>query len=258
MPWCPIRFRVDARKHAALRPFEHVVYPCPTVFQLPPSEEPLPIQQIYRLLAENERRNQQIIEDVVAAVREGRSPILLTERTSHADCFAAALEGRVQNIVSLKGGQGIKQRRKVAAQIAEISTGIDRVLIATGRYIGEGFDDTRLDTLFLTLPVSWSGTLQQDVGRRHRLHAGKTEARVCDYVDEAVPMLSEMYRKRIRGYSAVGYRITDGLRRGTPPKGNETTSAPCLPPPQICRKSGEAGNLLAKPSGNAAGTHVSL
>jgi superfamily II DNA or RNA helicase len=228
------------------------------VFQLPPSEEPLPIQQIYRLLAENERRNQQIIEDVVAAVREGRSPILLTERTSHADCFAAALEGRVQNIVSLKGGQGIKQRRKVAAQIAEISTGIDRVLIATGRYIGEGFDDTRLDTLFLTLPVSWSGTLQQDVGRRHRLHAGKTEARVCDYVDEAVPMLSEMYRKRIRGYSAVGYRITDGLRRGTPPKGNETTSAPCLPPPQICRKSGEAGNLLAKPSGNAAGTHVSL
>ena len=225
MPWCPIRFRVDARKHAALRPFEHVVYPCPTVFQLPPSEEPLPIQQIYRLLAENERRNQQIIEDVVAAVREGRSPILLTERTSHADCFAAALEGRVQNIVSLKGGQGIKQRRKVAAQIAEISTGTDRVLIATGRYIGEGFDDARLDTLFLTMPVSWSGTLQQYVGRLHRLHAGKTEVRVYDYVDEAVPMLSKMYRKRIRGYTAVGYSIKDGLWRGNPSEGNEPTSA---------------------------------
>lgn len=221
----PIRFRVDARKHAALRPFEHVVYPCPTVFQLPPSEESLPIQEIYRLLAENERRNQQIIEDVVAAVREGRSPILLTERTSHADWFAAALEGRVQNIVSLKGGQGIKQRRKVAAQIAEISTGTDRVLIATGRYIGEGFDDARLDTLFLTLPVSWSGTLQQYVGRLHRLHARKTEVRVYDYVDEAVPMLSKMYRKRIRGYTAVGYSIKDGLWRGNPSEGNELTGA---------------------------------
>ena len=221
----PIRFRVDARKHAALRPFEHVVYPCPTVFQLPPSEEPLPIQEIYRLLTENQHRNLQIIEDVVAAVREGRSPILLTERTSHADWFAAALEGRVQNIVSLKGGQGIKQRRKVAAQIAEISTGTDRVLIATGRYIGEGFDDARLDTLFLTLPVSWSGTLQQYVGRLHRLHAGKTEVRVYDYVDEAVPMLSKMYRKRIRGYTAVGYSIKDGLWRGNPSEGNELTSA---------------------------------
>ena len=205
----PIRFRVDPKKHAALRPFQHVVIPRGTVFQLPPSPKPRPIQELYRLLADNPRRNAQIVEDVLSAVKAGRSTILLTERTSHADWFATALQNKVKNVVVLKGGRGVKQRRAAAAQLESIAEATERVIVATGRYIGERVDDSRLDTLFLALPVSWRGTLQQYVGRPHRLHAGKIEVRVYDYIDGAIPMLSNMFLKRRRGYEAVGYTIRD-------------------------------------------------
>jgi superfamily II DNA or RNA helicase len=208
----PVRFRVDARKHAATRPFDHVVIPCPTCFQSPPGVE-LPIQQLYAELIANERRNAQIIRDVLAAVAEGRSPLVLTERKSHADALACALRGKVTHVVVLQGGQDAKARAAVASELAAILQDTPRVIIATGRYIGEGFDDSRLDTLFLALPISWRGTLQQYVGRLHRLHAGKTEVRVHDYIDGAVPMLSRMFHKRRRGYEAVGYTIRDDSSR---------------------------------------------
>jgi very-short-patch-repair endonuclease len=81
------------------------------------------------------------------------------------------------------------------------------VLLATGRLAGEGFDDARLDTLFVTLPVSWHGTVAQYAGRLHRLYAGKREVRVIDYADLNVPMLARMFDRRCRGYEAVGYQI---------------------------------------------------
>ena len=82
-----------------------------------------------------------------------------------------------------------------------------RVILATGSYIGEGFDDARLDTLFLSMPISWKGTLQQYVGRLHRLYDAKRIVRVYDYVDSNVQMLARMYARRLKGYSAIGYRI---------------------------------------------------
>ena len=107
----------------------------------------------------------------------------------------------------LHGGTGVKETRAVAARLAGIPEDEDRVLLATGRYIGEGFDDSRLDTLFLTLPVSWRGTIAQYVGRLHRLHDGKTEVRVYDYADLNVPMLARMFDRRCAGYEAVGYTV---------------------------------------------------
>ncbi len=204
----PIRFQVDARKHAAARPFDHVVVPCPTCFQVPPGVE-MPIQQLYADLAINVRRNRQIVSDVLKAVSEGRSPLVLTERTAHADLLAAAIREMTSGVVVLKGGQDTKSRAATTASLAAIPGEAPRVLIATGRYVGEGFDDSRLDTLFLAMPISWRGTLQQYVGRLHRLHDGKTEVRVHDYIDGAVPMLSRMFEKRRRGYEAVGYTILD-------------------------------------------------
>jgi superfamily II DNA or RNA helicase len=83
------------------------------------------------------------------------------------------------------------------------------VIVATGRYLGEGFDDARLDTLFLTMPISWRGTLAQYAGRLHRLHAAKREVIIYDYVDQDEPMLAKMAGKRQAGYSALGYRVTE-------------------------------------------------
>ena len=102
---------------------------------------------------------------------------------------------------------GARQRRETARRLEEIPETEERVLIATGRYIGEGFDDPRLDTLFLTMPISWRGTLAQYVGRLHRLHPEKREVLVYDYVDEAVPLLKRMSGKRVRGYRSLGYSI---------------------------------------------------
>jgi len=164
-------------------------------------------QQLYRELIADDERNQLICDEVVQAVREGRSPLVLTERKEHLDCLAARLSSRVRHVVVLSGGLRPKQAQAVVARLAAISKNDERVLLATGRYIGEGFDDARLDTLFLTLPVSWRGTIAQYVGRLHRLCDGKREVRVCDYADLNVPMLARMFDRRCRGYEAVGYAI---------------------------------------------------
>jgi len=207
----PIRYRVNAKAQALARPFKHVVIPRPTNFRLPPATEKPEIHVIYAALAADNARNDLIAIDLVRTIKAGRSPILLTERTNQVDEFATRLAGLAKHIVVLKGGMGAKQRRVVAEQLAAIPNDEERVLLATGRYIGEGFDDARLDTLFLAMPISWRGTLQQYVGRLHRLHDSKREVIVYDYVDGCVPVLSAMYSKRVRGYEAVGYQIQETI-----------------------------------------------
>lgn len=207
----PIRYRVNAKEQALARPFKHVVIPRPTNFRLPLTAEKPEMHALYAALAADKSRNDLIAVDLVRAIKAGRSPIFLTERTNQVDEFATRLAGLAKHIVVLKGGMGAKQRRAVAEQLVAIPNDEERVLLATGRYIGEGFDDARLDTLFLAAPISWRGTLQQYVGRLHRLHDNKREVIVYDYVDGAVPVLSAMYAKRVRGYEAVGYQIHDGL-----------------------------------------------
>lgn len=203
----PFRYRVNAKEQALAQPFKHIVVPRPTNFRLPSVTDKPEMHALYAALATDKVRNDLITVDLVRAIKAGRSPILLTERTGHVDEFVRRLTGLVKNIVVLKGGMGVKKRRTVAEQLAVISNDEERILLATGRYIGEGFDDARLDTLFLAMPISWRGTLQQYVGRLHRLYDSKREVIVYDYVDGAVPVLSAMYAKRVRGYEAVGYKI---------------------------------------------------
>jgi hypothetical protein len=140
-----------------------------------------------------------------SALAEGRSPILLTERKDHLEYFAHRLRGNARHLVVLRGGMTPTERRAAFATLAAIPDDEPRLVLATGRYIGEGFDDARLDTLFLAMPVSWKGTLVQYTGRLHRLYPGKTEVRICDYVDREIPMLHRMFEKRLRGYRAIGY-----------------------------------------------------
>jgi len=135
--------------------------------------------------------------------------LLLTGRTDHLKYFDRKLAGKVNNVFMLKGGMGKKQRRSIAEAIAAVPECEPRVILATGSYIGEGFDDARLDTLFLAMPISWKGTLQQYVGRLHRLHDAKRVVRVYDYVDSNVLMLARMYARRLRGYGLIGYTIRD-------------------------------------------------
>ncbi|HOP80636.1 MAG TPA: restriction endonuclease subunit R, partial [Armatimonadota bacterium] len=204
----PIRYRDNARDQAALRPFEHKLIVRRTDFRLPLElsvQEKPPIQDIYSAIVEDTRRNDMILDDVITAVEQGRSPVVITERKEHLEFLAAELSKAVKNVIVLKGGMGARQRKAVAEELAAIPDTEERVIVATGRYLGEGFDDARLDTLFLTMPISWKGTLAQYAGRLHRLHAGKNEVRIYDYADPNVPMLARMYEKRLRGYRAIGY-----------------------------------------------------
>ena len=201
----PVRYSIEAKSPAGRRPFEHRLVVRETGFRLSGPEAAPGIQAIYAALASDERRNELILNDTIRALQEGRSPILLTERKDHLEYFAARLGDVARHVVVLHGGMGAKAHRAVRAQLAAIPTNEERVVLATGRYIGEGFDDARLDTLFLAMPVSWKGTLVQYTGRLHRLHPGKHEVRIFDYVDREVPMLLRMFGKRLRGYRAIGY-----------------------------------------------------
>lgn len=202
----PLRFNLSAREAAELSPFQHLVSPRHTGFRMPLDGADLTIHDAYTALVTNEERNQQIARDVIQAVREGRTPLVLTNRTDHLERLASGLS-EIPHVVILRGGMGKKQRQAAAETLASIPDGTPRVLLATGSYIGEGFDDSRLDTLFLTMPISWRGTLQQYVGRLHRIHQGKKVVRVFDYVDAQVPMLGRMYEKRMKGYRAIGYEM---------------------------------------------------
>jgi superfamily II DNA or RNA helicase len=218
----PVRFAIDPKSEAARRPFEHRLICRETSFCAPGLGSNAGIQELYAAMATDGRRNELILNDVIGALEQGRSPILLTERRDHLEYFATRLRGFTRHLVVLQGGVTAKARREAKAQLAAITRDEERLILATGRYIGEGFDDARLDTLFLAMPVSWKGTLVQYTGRLHRLSPGKHEVRIYDYVDRAVPLLGRMFEKRLRGYRAIGYAREETPVVPTPPHAEPT------------------------------------
>jgi superfamily II DNA or RNA helicase len=205
----PVRFTVDAKSDAARRPLERRLIVRDTAFAAPIRAARATIQDLYAALVADEKRNELILNDVITSLEVGRSPILLTERKDHLEYFAERLRKFARHLVVLHGTMSARRRSAAREQLAAIPPHQERLVLATGRYIGEGFDDARLDTLFLALPVSWKGTLVQYAGRLHRLHPGKTEVRIFDYVDREVPMLRRMFERRLRGYRAMGYAHCD-------------------------------------------------
>jgi superfamily II DNA or RNA helicase len=206
----PVRHRVDAKQQADARPFSHHVIVRPTGLRSMAEPDPdrrLEYQNLCAEIMRSQQRNQMIRDDVAAALREGRSPLVLTERTEHVAVLADLIRPHAPHLIILQGGMGRKSLREAIAQLAAVPESESRVVIATGKFVGEGFDDSRLDTLFLTMPVSWRGIIAQYAGRLHRLHDGKREVRVHDYADLDIPMLSRMFDKRCAGYEAVGYTI---------------------------------------------------
>ena len=176
---------------------------------LPPPEIPpdSPIQDVFRILVNDPSRNRRIAGDVLAAYREERKVLVLTERTNHLPLLREALGAEAENCFVLHGRLSKKQRAAVFAKLDALKDSDARVLLATGRLIGEGFDHPPLDTLVLAMPISWKGTLQQYAGRLHREHAHKQDVRIYDYAELDQPQLTRMWERRLRGYRAMGYRI---------------------------------------------------
>jgi superfamily II DNA or RNA helicase len=198
----PIR-HIAARPDTA--PSQLEVWPV----HLPAPEIPAdsPIQEMFRILANDAARTRRIAGDVLTAYREGRKVLLLTERTDHLPLLHEALGDEVEQCFVLHGRLSKKQRAAVFAELDSLDDSAPRVLLATGRLIGEGFDHPPLDTLVLAMPISWKGTLQQYAGRLHREHADKRDVRIYDYIETDQHQLARMWDKRQRGYRAMGYLI---------------------------------------------------
>lgn len=160
------------------------------------------IQEILSAVAADTERTRQIATDVLGELVDGRYPLVLTERREHLSAIAELLEAATDRIVVMHGGMGVRARRRADDMLSSQGP---RVVLATGRYIGEGYDDPRLDTLMLAMPIAWKGTMTQYAGRLHRHHDAKHEIRIIDYVDHAVPVLRRMYAKRQRAYATLGY-----------------------------------------------------
>ena len=206
----PIRYQVDAKEQAQKRPFDHAVIPRFTSFAQPVThEKPWSITEAYTAMQSDDARNQVIVSDVLESSRAGRTPIVLTERYDHAKILASLLLEHSDNVVLLSGKGSAKEKRDLLEQLAQTDSDAPLILVATGKYVGEGFDLPRLDTLFLAMPVSWKGTLAQYAGRLHRSYEGKQEVLIYDYVDFRIPMLERMYHKRLSGYAAIGYIVRD-------------------------------------------------
>lgn len=169
------------------------------------------IQDVSSRMIEDTERNAQIVEDVLTTLDEGRFPLILTERREHLETLARLLDGKVENLFQLHGGIRQKGRTEVFERIHECPNDACKAILATGSYIGEGFDEPRLDTLFLTMPSSFKGKIVQYAGRLHRYHKDKDDIRIYDYVDKRVSVLERMFHRRLKTYRALGYEIrTEG------------------------------------------------
>lgn len=204
----PIRFSADARSQIARQTFDRYLIPRFTTFR-PLSDDTPAFAVLLERLAEDEVRNRLIVEDVNKALAMGRTPIIMTGRTAHVSVLAKMLEPFCENVFCLTGTGTAKEKREAMQKLHGVPSDEQLVIIATGKYVGEGFDYPRLDTLFLALPISWKGLVAQYAGRLHRENEGKKDVRIYDYIDIREPLCDSMYRKRLKGYASIGYRTID-------------------------------------------------
>ncbi len=208
----PIRFSADAKAQIQKQSFQRYLVPRFTTYRSI-TDDKQSFTTLSQSLAESEIRNSLIVEDVRQAVAVGRTPIILTSRTSHVKVLADTLSQHVTHVIQLTGLGTVKEKREALQILHTIPETEPLVIVATGKYVGEGFDYPRLDTLFLALPISWKGLVAQYAGRLHRENEGKTDVRIYDYVDIHESVCESMYRKRLKGYAAIGYRV---LSKETP------------------------------------------
>ncbi|MEG2332550.1 MAG: DEAD/DEAH box helicase family protein [Bacteroides sp.] len=201
-----IRYSADAKMQMASQTFERLLIPRFTSYRELADEKAMYVQILQRM-ADDNYRNRLIVADVCKALGEGKSPIVLTSLTSHVEILSAMLADSCKNVITLVGSESVKDKRMKMERLQNVSTEEALVIIATGKYVGEGFDCPRLDTLFLALPISWKGIVAQYAGRLHRDYPGKKVVQVYDYIDIHIAMCDVMYKRRLKGYASVGYKI---------------------------------------------------
>ena len=201
----PIRFSADSKSQIQKQSFRRYLIPRFTSYRsITDDKQSFPALQ--KSLAADEVRNSLIVDDVRKTLESGRTPIVLTGIKQHVHLLAERLKSYANNVIQLTGTCTAKEKREALQRLQEIPADEPLVIVATGQYVGEGFDYPRLDTLFLALPISWKGRLEQYAGRLHRENDGKKDVRIYDYIDIHEPVCDNMYHNRLRAYAAIGYQ----------------------------------------------------
>jgi superfamily II DNA or RNA helicase len=203
----PIRYRYTAKERAIKQGIGHYVYPRFTrMIDLSPSDD-RHISELYRLIVDNEQRNMQIVADAVDCVKKGRTPVVMTKYREHAEMLYALLQGMADHVFLLQGGKSMKARAELREKMSDVSRDESMIMVATGQYIGEGFNYPRLDTMLLAMPISFEGNVEQYAGRLNRDYEGKKDVIIFDYIDQHIPVLERMYHRRLRTYKKIGFEV---------------------------------------------------
>ena len=208
MQFGPIRFRYTAKERAEKQGIDHFVYPR---FTRLVSTSNLKVTEANRAVIECESRNKQIVSDVVNCIQNGRTPLVLTKYKEHAEFLYQRLQGKADHVYLLQGGGSRKTKDEMRIQMRAVPDADSIVLVAIDKYIGEGFNFSRLDTMMLTMPAAAEGNIEQFAGRLHRDYDTKTEVIIYDYVDSHIRVLEKMYHKRLRTYKKIGYEICNNV-----------------------------------------------
>ena len=203
----PIRHRYSAKERAMKQGIGHYVYPRFTrMVDLSPSDD-RHISELNRLIVDNELRNMQIVADAVDCVKKGRTPVVMTKYREHAEMLYSLLQGTADHVFLLQGGRSLKARAELRENMAAIGRDESMIMVATGQYIGEGFNYPRLDTMLLAMPISFEGNVEQYAGRLNRDYDGKKDVIIFDYIDQHIPILERMYHRRLRTYKKIGFEV---------------------------------------------------
>ena len=203
----PIRHRYTAKERAMKQGIGHYVYPRFTrIVDLSPSDN-RHISELYRLIVDSELRNMQIVADAVDCVKKGRTPVVMTKYREHAENLYGLLQGAADHVFLLQGGKSLKARAELREKMAAVSRDESMIMVATGQYIGEGFNYPRLDTMLLAMPISFEGNVEQYAGRLNRDYEGKKDVIIFDYIDQHIPVLERMYHRRLRTYKNIGFEV---------------------------------------------------
>lgn len=210
----PIRHRFTAKDRAEEQGIAHLVYPRFTRTVSPHRlSDKLHVNDAYKIVRDNEMRNEQIIEDVKNCVESGRTPVVLSKYTEHSRLLYERVREYADKTFLLLGNNSKREQRKLREQMNHVLPEESMILVATGQLIGEGFDYPRLDTLIMATPVAGQNIVEQYAGRLNRDYSGKENVIVYDYVDNHIPVFDRMYGKRLRAYKQIGYKICTGIAK---------------------------------------------
>ena len=201
----PVRFTYTAKEKTEEQGIPHYIVPRFTRTVYPHGKDKIDINKAYETIRDSKTRTEQILRDVKQCVEERRTPVILTRYTEHAQDIFQKAKGYADRVFLLTGRLSKKERNALWDEMKRVSDDETMIPIATGQFVGEGFDYPRLDTLIMATPVAWKGVVEQYAGRLSRDYPGKKSVMIYDYIDSNIPVSDRMYGKRLRAYKNMGY-----------------------------------------------------